>query len=124
MKKQNREKTLETLLALSLFFLVLFFFSKIYWILYICAFFLAIGIFDNSFSRYIAGIWFYFSSVIGKISTFVLLSIIFYLLITPIAFLWRILKPSESGHFLRDVKKSLWEEKNNIFDREYFEKNW
>lgn len=124
MKEQNREKILETLLVLSLFFLILFFLTNVFWILYVCAFFLAIGVFENSFSKYIAGIWLSFSSLIGKISTFILLSIVFYLLITPIGLLWRILKPLESGHFLKDIKKSLWEKKNNIFDKEYFEKTW
>lgn len=124
MKKINREETLKTLIVLALFFLALFFFSKNHLAIYAGAAMLILGLFENPAARLLASAWLSFSEFLGKISTFILLGIVFYLFLTPLALIWRLINKKEAGHFLRDEEKSLFSARKSFFTKEYFHKTW
>lgn len=124
MKKINREETLKTLIVLALFFLALFFFSKNNLAIYASAAMLILGLFENPAARALTSAWMSLSEFLGKISTFLLLGLVFYLLITPMAFIWRFFNKKEAGHFLRDEGNSLFITRKSFFTKEYFQKTW
>lgn len=124
MKKVSETENLKTILTLSLFFLILFLLFKINWAIYICAALLFLGIFDNPLAKTVSSLWLSFSEVMGKISTFIILFLIFYLFITPLAFLWRIFNKKDASHFLKDNSDSLFTVVKKTFSKDYFEKTW
>ncbi len=124
MKKDNPAKTLETLSVLALFFLVLFIFFKISWAVYVSLFLLVLTLFENPLSKFISSAWFKFSELLGKISTFIILAAVFYAVITPLSFLWRLFNKKEAAHFLSNESKSLFEDVNRKFSDNYFNKTW
>ncbi len=89
MKKEN---PLESILAISggLLLFYLLFNLKVLLIIAIC--FIAVGLFSTYLSSKIAWLWLGFAKVLGYFSSRLLLGIVFYLVLTPLAFLRKLLK--------------------------------
>lgn len=82
-----------------------------------------VGIFSYSFSEKITALWRYVAEKISHVSSFILLSVIFYLFLTPLALLYR--KMKKDPLFIRmPGEKSMWQEVNKSFSRKHFEKMW
>ena len=62
------------------------------WSIFISIVFLILGIFDSKFLTPLNIIWFKFGIFLGKIISPIVMGIIFFLIVTPIAFLMRALK--------------------------------
>lgn len=124
MKKDSSQKTLETLSVLALFFLILFTFFKISWAVYVSIFLLALSLFENPLSEFISASWLNFSKILGKISNFIILCMVFYALITPLALIWRLFNKKEFRHFLSNKNTSVFEDVDRDFSQNYFEKTF
>ncbi|HNW45406.1 MAG TPA: SxtJ family membrane protein [Elusimicrobiales bacterium] len=121
----QRTETLKTLNVLALAALVLYPFFQKPALLYLCAFFLAIALTDNPLARLTAGAWLKFGDILGGFSSRLILGLVFYLLLTPLAFFYRLFNGASSAHFKADTRETLFEDVPPAdFSKESFEKPW
>lgn len=121
----NRLETLKTLNILALASLVLAYILKDAWPVWLAAIFIGAGVTDNAFGRGIARRWMKFAEVVGHFNTKLLLGIIFYLILTPIAAVYRLFNKKAVWHFSRDHGGSMFEDvEGDPCSRESFEKPW
>jgi Na+/pantothenate symporter len=123
-KQEKRIKDLETLVVLgiaSIFFYLVF---KVRALLFLTVAFLLIGVTIKSLASLIADVWLNFSHVIGSINSRIILTVVFYTLLTPLAFLYRIF--SKNPMMLKkDVSSSsFFFDRNHSFAPEEFERTW
>jgi cytochrome c oxidase subunit IV len=83
---------------------------------------LTIGVLSLKISKYIESIWFRIAIIFSKIIPNVLLSIIFYLILTPLAFLSKIFTQKKNNNFYN--KDSFYIIKNKSFKKSSFERTW
>ena len=125
----TREKVLETIGVLALACLVLGHLAKRPELkggfLAAAALLLAVGLFIKPAGALIARAWLKFGGLLGAVNSRILLGAIFYLFLTPIAFLARLTR----GDFLRLRKgegagRSYWHERNHAYTAEDIGKLW
>ncbi len=116
---ENHSKTILTIIV---GFLVLFLLTKWFWIIYVIT---GIGVLSLLSSKASAGIvylWMGLSRVLSYIIPNVLLSTIFYLVLTPFAIISRILDQNELA--LKNKATSLWHTEDRAVQKDSFEKSW
>lgn len=121
----KRERTLETMLVITVGLLVLFLIFKKPWLLTASVVIGLIGVFSNFLSEKITLGWTKFAEVLGRINATVLLSVVFFIFVTPIAFLRKIISKNDALH-LRDARKavSIYEERNHTYEAKDLENTW
>ncbi len=116
---------LETMAVLAFVSVAIGLFFKINALLYIALCLLFIGIFLRALSIRIAHAWLKFSSVLGGISTRLVLIVIYFVFLTPIAFLYRVFH----GDFISlkrqdNARPTYWNERNYEYTPKDFENPW
>jgi hypothetical protein len=84
---------------------------------------LTIGVLFKKITLLIARGWLKFSNLLGTVNTRIILTAIFYVFLTPLAFIFRLF----SGDFMRIGKnkpESLWDKRDHTYRREDLEKLW
>jgi hypothetical protein len=118
----TKEKNLETMLTIAVGFIVLFFVFEKIWLLYIALGIGLIGMFSDFLSSKISWAWYKLAEVLGMIVPKILLSIVFYLFLFPIALLSRI--GSKDPMKLKKGYTSYYSDRTTEFKKEDFEKTW
>jgi hypothetical protein len=124
-KTISKEKALETTGILALACLIAGITFQKEYLIYSAVGLLITGLFLKSISLMIAQIWLKFAESAGAFNTKVMLSLVFFLLLTPIAILYRLFY----GDFMCLKRKniratSLWKEREVTFEPEQFKKPW
>lgn len=113
----------KTVLVITVGFLVLFLISKQDLFLYIA---IGVGIL-GAISSYLAGIidwiWIKIGWVLSFIVPNIIMTIVFYIILTPTAFLSRIFGKKDAMD-LRNTSETLWKQKGATYTKESFEKPW
>jgi hypothetical protein len=118
-------KALETLGTLALVFLALSLYLKIVLLSYIALILLSCGIFTRKPSAFLAAIWLRFSEKMGTLTTQVILTVVFFGVLAPIAFLYRIRRDDPLMiHPQSARKKSCWMERNHSYEGKDLENVW
>jgi Saxitoxin biosynthesis operon protein SxtJ len=123
----KREKTIETMLVITVGMLVLYFvFKHKAWGNYFLIASLVmglIGVFSNFLSEKVAWVWGKIAHIMGTFNSYVLLSIIFFVFLTPVAFLFKLtrkdllkLKAQKNG--------TVYEERNHLYVAKDLENVW
>ncbi len=118
--KSNPSLTVLTI-VFGLLFFNFFFYNKI--LFYSSLVISALGVFSSKFSKIIEIIWFKLSFILSQIIPNILLSIIFFLFLTPVALLSKIFN-AKSDFKSKNNQKSFFIQKNRTFDKKSFEKAW
>lgn len=118
--KMNPQKTL---LTISTGLIVLFLIFKFKWLLTAALVVGIIGITSDWLSEKIEWAWMKLAWVLSLIMPNILLSIIFFLVLTPVAFLNRLFGKKDPL-MLKPQKESLYRSYQKSFDQAYFEKHW
>ncbi len=117
------KKHFETLNVCSFFLLVLFLITKKPVLLYISFGLIGMSIFIKPLGRVIADSWLKFSYLIGTFNSRILLTLFFFLFLTPLALIRRL-----SRQNLLQLKKgnddSYWKKVEKEFQRDSLEKTW
>jgi hypothetical protein len=122
-KKSIRVQQLETLGVLALFFLVLNVISHRPVFVYAALVLLVIGLFIKPLAAKISKGWLKFAEVIGTFNSKLILSLTFYLFLTPIAFLFRIF--TKNPLMLKtENAASFYTERNHTYSGADLEKMW
>lgn len=119
-KSTNAEKTV---LIITVGFLVLFYLSKQNAFLYVALGVGLLGAISTFLAEQIDWIWTKIGWVLSFIVPNIIMTIIFYLVLTPTAFLSRIFGKKDAMD-LKNTSESLWKSKNTPFSKESFEKPW
>ncbi|MCY7349756.1 MAG: SxtJ family membrane protein [Cytophagaceae bacterium] len=121
----KREKTLEAMLTITVGFLVLFLIFKASWLLTAAVVVGLIGVFSNYLSEKITQGWMKIAEVLGRINATILLSAVFFIMVTPMAFLRKLFGGKDLLH-LRDARKtpSLYEARDHVYEAKDLEDTW
>lgn len=118
----TREKNLESILAISFGFLVLYFIFSIKAFAIVAVVTTGIGLFSNYLTDKVSRGWWKFAHILGAINGKILLSLIFFLILTPLALFKKILgKPSVK---LKKEKSTMYTQRNHTFVKADLENVW
>lgn len=121
MKEKDVYKTLG---ILSLVCLVAFFFFEIKWLLLLSLIFLVLSLFNNRLSHVIAIAWLRFSAVVGKFNSKLVLAMVFYMILFPVATLFRVFNKDVVRHFKNKKEQSYYIDVKIDYQEDSFKKLW
>ena len=122
-KKSIRVQELETLGVLALFFLVLNVISPRPVFVYVALTLLIVGLFIKPLAAQISKGWLKFAEVLGTFNSKLILSLTFYLFLTPIAYLFRVF--TKNPLMLKtENAASFYTERNHTYSGADLEKMW
>lgn len=120
----KRIETLKTLTVLSIAVLVGFLVFDAEWLLWIAIILLTGAALETAVTSALAKYWMKFAEILGSINSKVILSVIFYVILTPIALLYRFSHKTVVHRFLGTERESYFDDKRSTYDRKSFEKPW
>tara|TARA_B100001559_G_C16122988_1_gene449397 strand:+ start:150 stop:515 length:366 start_codon:yes stop_codon:yes gene_type:complete len=112
----------KTLLAIITGLLIIYFFAKINILLNIILGLCLIGIFSYYLSKKIEDIWFKIAFILGLIIPNIILGLIFYFFLFPIALLSKL--STKDPLSLKNNSKSMYKEVNKSFNKDSFKNTW
>lgn len=113
-----------TVLSILFGLFVIFFFSENISLIYLCFVINTIAIFSLKGSFIIHNFWFLIASFLSKIVPNILLTLIFFLLLTPLAILSRIFKSRTKKIDSDKTQKSIFITQNKYFSKNSFKRAW
>jgi len=108
----------------ALFFLLIFFIFEKKWLLFISTFFLIMTLFEGGFLFIIGRIIVKMVQSIGSVSLTFFLIIVFFLLVVPLSFVFRIFNKETLNYFHNKNRKSFFKDVNIQYRKKDFEKMW
>ena len=117
------KKHFESLNVCALFSLVLFLVTGRAYFIYITAGFLAVSVFIQPLGRLIAIGWLRIATAIGTFNSRVILSLFFFLFLTPLALLRRLFTRDPIDKDFAE-RETYWKTVDREYDRESLEKTW
>jgi predicted membrane protein len=122
----KREKNLETMLVITVGMLVLYFiFRSKSWannLLIASLVFGLIGVFSDFLSEKVAWVWGKIAHILGTFNSYVLLTAIFFIFLTPVAFLFKLTRKDNLK--LKAQKGTVYEERNHLYVAKDLENVW
>ena len=112
-----------TILSLVFGLLVIYVFVDTKEILYLCIAISGLSILSTKISILIERIWFKFSYLLSLLIPNLLLTLIFFLILTPLALLSRFFN-NKSEFETKNNNKSFFRKKNKSFDKKSFNRAW
>ena len=92
-------------------------------IFYLSIFISGLGVFSSRISSILEKIWFKISFILSQLIPKIILSMIFFLILTPIAHLSKLFK-AKSDFNLKNNQTTMFVELNKEFKKESFERAW
>lgn len=122
MKENNKAKSLETLLVLTGAFIVIYWISpkKIY--LLVALIFILIGVVSPFLSAKISWVWLKFAELVGSVMSKVILSVVYFIVLVPIALLYRLTQ--KNPLLLKRQNNSYYIERNKQYSAKDIENIW
>jgi hypothetical protein len=118
----DRIKSLETSLVLTTGFLVIYIFTLNYLFIYLALAFGITGIFLKPVAKYLAIAWFKLADVLNFIMSKIILGTLFFVVLVPIALLYRISNNDKLK--LKKSDKTNWIERNHDYSSADLENIW
>ena len=123
-KTHGREKELETIIVLALAGLVLFFIFTQEIFLLISLVFLCVSLLSKKLTSKISRLWLGFSYYVGTVNSKIILTLIFYFFLTPIAFIFRLCTKNPLLLKMDKSLESYYSNRNYTPNKKDFEKIW
>lgn len=120
MKKQNYK---EIILTIVVGLLIFFYFLKSQWLFNTALIIGILGVFSNVVAEKISWVWLKIAEILGRINSTILLSLIFFIILTPLALLMKVFKKSDSLK-LKKVSGSAYDERNHRYTAKDLENTW
>ena len=118
----EKRKTAETFLIFVGVFVLIFLFEKKIVFLYISLSSVLIYFLIPSLAEKISILWLKFGRTLGEINTKIILFLVFYLILTPLAIIRKIFTTDFLE--LKKNKKTFWKERKESFEKEEMERMW
>lgn len=120
----SRTRDLETLAVLSLFFLALASFTHRDYPMYVAMALLVIALFIRPAAAIITKRWLAGAALLGRLNSMIILTIVFYLILTPLSFVYRLFNRDPLGILPQKKTGSLFTVREHTFVKEDLEKMW
>ncbi|WP_228851422.1 SxtJ family membrane protein [Aegicerativicinus sediminis] len=118
----TREKGLETIIVLTLVSLVVYLKFPNPWLIYLSLALLVTGTISTKATLFIGAVWFKFSHYFGMVMNVVIMGIIFYLFLTPLALVQRIVGKNKLR--IKPYGDSFFQQRQHLFTKKDIEKPW
>ena len=119
----KREKVLETILTISLGFVVLSVVFRVRALIGIAIIVGVIGLFVKPLAERIARLWMKLAEILGFVTSRILLTLLFFLVLTPLAFLSR-LGAKKHLQLKRSIGATYYFDRNHRCEPKDFENIW
>ncbi len=121
--KTVKTNAIKTVLIISIGFGIVFFLFDVRWSLYTSLIVGVLGIISSKVSQGIDYLWMKVAKVLSFIVPNILLSIVFYLFLFPLAIMSKVFG-SKNTFQLKNKNETLWVNKNTQIEEVSFEKMW
>ncbi len=118
----NNDKPIESILGIVVGFLILFLLFHQNWLLYVSLAVGLAGLFSTFLSRWINWAWMQLVRAIGWVNSRVLLSLVFFVVLVPLALVSRLIK--KDPLMLKKRTDSYFKERNHTFTPKDLEHPW
>ncbi len=124
MKNQKTERnTYETILVIAMGFLVIYYIFKVEWAIWVSLVSGIGGFLSSHFRSAVHWFWGKLTQLLALIIPNILLGLVFYLFLTPLAFFARLNNPSYAN-FKKNKIDSQFSEGQKTFEKSGFERMW
>jgi len=123
-KDGKRIQDLETIAALAAISLLLYFIFKRDFLIVMSFALLISGLALKKITSKLSDLWLRFSHIIANINNRIILTFVFYILLTPIAVIYRLFSMNPLMLNKDNNKKSYFVDRDIAFKKEDFEKIW
>lgn len=120
MEKQNKS---QIILSIVVGFLALHFIFKVDWFLYLSGVVGLLGLLSDTFAELVTKAWLKLAEILGRINGSILLTLIFFIILTPIALLMRIFKGSDELN-LKKQSKTNYATRNHTYQGKDLKNIW
>jgi len=120
----DRLATSKTISVLTLAVLIAYVIFSAQWLLWVALLLTLGNTFESRLTTALASSWMKFAAVLGAFNSRVILTVTFYLILTPLAFVYRIFNRPLVDHFRANKRQSYFEDINKIYTPADFEKTW
>ena len=120
----DRIDTFKTVNILALAFLVAHLAFGAPWLLWLAILLVIGNAFESRVTTRIAAAWMKFAAAVGHFNTRVILGILFFLVLTPLAFAYRLLNRDLVDHFRENRRSSCFDDVQKRYTKSDFEKLW
>ncbi len=114
----------KTVLTISMGFLVIHILTGIPWMLWISLAIGVIGMFSDYLSKVISDFWMRLAKLLSYIIPNILLTLIFFLILFPLALLSRLFIKDKDPLKLKNKYKNTFTDVDRNYNKGYFEKMW
>ena len=121
--KQTNSDPVKTVLVITVGFLIVYLVTKWPWAIKVSVLIGLPGLVSEYLAKKIDFFWMKLTRVLSLIIPNILLTIIFYFFLTPLALLSKLFG-NKNQLTLKNTERSLFNEHNNDFDKASFEKPW
>jgi hypothetical protein len=123
-KSRQNSSDLETLGVLSLFFLILNVITHRQVFVYVALALLLVALFVKPLAKIISRAWMKFAEVLGAFNSTLILSLVFFLFLTPLAVLYRKFNKNSLNLKPGQETESLFVTREHVYVKADFEKMW
>jgi hypothetical protein len=120
----NRPETLKTISVLAAALLIAYLIFAAAWLLWIALLLLIGNAFESRITGAVAEYWMRLAAALGRINSKIILTLIFFCVLTPIAFLYRMFNRVAVARFRENRQNSYFDDVDKSYTREDFEKVW
>jgi hypothetical protein len=118
-----REKQLETILVVSTALLLFFLIFDIYWLLYTAFALSVLGLISRTFAKWFNRAWLGLSEALGFVMSRVILTLLYFLILTPVALLYRRFN-RDPLQLNRTRSGSYYKERHHVYTKKDLENTW
>jgi hypothetical protein len=123
-KSRQHSSELETLGVLSVFFLILNVITHRQVFVYVALALLLVALFVKPLARIISRAWMKFAEVLGAFNSTLILSLVFFLFLTPLAVLYRMFNKNSLNLTPGQETETLFVTREHVYSKADFEKMW
>lgn len=120
----NRLAISKTLNVLAAALLIAYLIFGADWLLGIAVVICLGNAFESRLTAALARYWIRFGLFLGRINSRIILTILFFGVLTPLAYLYRLFNREKADHFLANKRQSYFDDARKTYRPEDFEKPW
>jgi cytochrome c oxidase subunit IV len=121
--KKKASNPAKTVLTIVVGFILVYLITKMKWSLSVAFFVGLAGVLSDFLAKQIDFVWMKLTLVLSYIVPNIVLTIVFYVFLFPIALLTRLFGKKDPMH-LKNTASTLFKHNEKLFDKAYFEKHW
>ncbi|MCB9233570.1 MAG: hypothetical protein H6581_18075 [Bacteroidia bacterium] len=121
---KNRTETYKTILVLAAAALVAHFVFDKTWLIYLSLGLMVISLISGWVADKISWLWLKFAEILGNVNSKVILGVIFFIFLTPLAFLYRLMGKNSMQLKRKGQGESYFTERNHTYTAKDLKNLW